>query len=101
MIEEQWNIVRAIPKRWYLNRKDINSIVKIFSKLFFFHFLFQVFVSSCDKSNIGCNLPGSADSLKASFFQYPQKFRLNRKTNGSDFIEKESASVSEFEPSCV
>ena len=76
MLRQQRNVLLAFAQRGDLNRKDIETVIKVFPEPARGHVLLQIPVGGGDDAHIGA--PGAvfADPLITLFLQRPQQFAL-------------------------
>lgn len=71
--------------------------VKIFAELFFADGSLKIAIGSGDEADIDFDGSGAADAIEAFFFEDAEKFGLNGDRQVANFVEEESAAVSEFD----
>src|SRR5687767_6309673 len=88
---EQYHIFSAFGEGWNLDRKNCEAEEEIPSKLSIFDSKSQVFICRRDDPYVNRNGSAPADSINDPFFDYAQKFTLNRNRHLSDLIQKDRA----------
>jgi hypothetical protein len=66
-------------------------------KLVFFHALLEPAVGGGDDPHVDIDRAVAANALEFAFLQHAQQFALERERHLADFIEKNSATVGQFE----
>src|SRR4029077_20524787 len=97
--DEQRNVVRTLPEGRNSNRKHVETIVEIRTKLLLPHHRFKVAIGRRDQSSICPECLVATKPLKFSFLEHPQEFWLHFQLDLTNFIEQPAAAVRQLEPS--
>src|SRR3989339_958427 len=96
VLDKEFYIFIPFTQRRKINRNNIKTVEKVFSKLSLAYHLLQITVRCGDKTNIGFNRFVSPDTLKLLLLQNSEEFDLEGWSNVADLIEEEGTSVGEF-----
>ena len=96
MINENRNILFAVPKRRHHEIDDINTIIKIFPERTELDHLFEIFVGGRDQTNIHLALFRSAHRSERAFLKNTKELHLHRGRHISDFVQEQRAFVCGF-----
>src|SRR5262245_66564263 len=91
------DVLRALPKRRYLNREDRQPEEQIFAELALGHALFQVPVRCRDDTHVHDQRLSAANALEPLLLERAQDLGLQRQRQIADFIEKQRAAMSQLE----
>ena len=101
MIHEQRHIFQTFTQRWNLDRNNRQPIVKIFAKSPVFQLRQQGLVRRAHHADIYRRALVVADATDFSLLQNAQKFCLQLRRHGIDFIEKNRAEIRLFKQSAL
>ena len=87
----------AFAQRRQFDRENVKPIKQIFPEFSLANNLCKIAVSRGNDPNIDMNGPGASQALKLLLLQHPQQFRLQFERNVSDLVQKERASMGQFE----
>src|SRR5438093_2380909 len=93
MIYQQWDIFRAFPQGWNVNRKNIQVVKQIFAKFPLLNHLSEVAIGGCDQAGIGVNSPCASQPFEFSLLEHAQQFGLQLEWNLLDLVEEYRAAV--------
>src|SRR5690348_7924568 len=96
--DEDLNISRALAQRRYCDRENPESVIKVTSKLAFFHHLGKITVGSRNQAHIDGDGPRASQSLKFLFLECAQQLGLQVQRDVAHFVEEKGSVVSEFQP---
>src|SRR2546427_1302269 len=99
MLCQNGDVICPLSQWWDLNRKHIESVVKVFTKAARRHFLLQVPIGRSDDPHIREPRPVLAHALVTLLLQDAEQFALQFQRNFSDFIEENRPSFSRLETS--
>ena len=85
---ERWNVLRALAKRWDVDRDDVQSVVEILAKVFRFHLRDENPVRRGDDPEVDLGDLCSADGSHFSILQNAEQFTLECQTHVADLVEK-------------
>src|SRR5437899_4386380 len=88
MLCQNGDVICPLSQWWDLNRKHIESVVKVFAKTARRHFLLQVPIGRSDDPHIREPRPVLAHALVTLLLQDAEQFVLQFQRNFSDFIEE-------------
>ena len=97
MIYQQWNVFRAFPQGWNVNRKNIQPVKQIFAKFLLLNHLSEVAIGGCDQAGIGVNSPCASQPLEFSLLEHTQQLGLQLDGNIPDLVEEYRAAVRQLE----
>jgi hypothetical protein len=95
--DKEWEIVPPLAQRWHRNRKNVQTIVQIFSEFAFIYHPSQIVVCCRDQPHVGPDRMRTSQAFELMFLQDPKKLGLQLGWDIADLIEKEGASVGQFE----
>jgi hypothetical protein len=96
-LNEQWNVSMAILEFRQLNLEHGETIVEVLTKKTPSDGVVYRTVGGSDHAYVEFDLPAAPDTPHASFFEYPQKRRLQLYRHLDDFVQKQDATVGELE----
>src|SRR5438477_11779764 len=97
---EKWDILLARTQRRHGDTHDVETKIKIIAKFSFPHQLLKVLVRRRDHPYIRTQGLAATDAFEGALLaHHPQQFHLRAGIDLSDFIEKNGAAISLFEPS--
>src|SRR2546428_10976247 len=88
MLCQNGDVIRPLSQWWDLNRKHIESVVKVFTKAARRHFLLQVTIGRSDDPYSREPRPVLAHALVTLLLQDAEQFALQFQGDLSDFIEE-------------
>src|SRR5262245_22765037 len=98
-VDEQRNIFAPLAQRWELDMNDVQAVEQVFTEDAISHGFVRVFVGCRQNPDIDRGLFGAAQPPHFAVFQHPEQLGLEHDRHLSDFIEKESACIGQFEAS--
>src|SRR5882724_3397562 len=93
MFYQQRDVAGALTQRRQEDRDHIDAVIKIFAELPFPYQLFQVVVGRGDQAEVDLLRGLAAQTLYGMLFQHAQQLALQRKLEGRDLVEEQSAVV--------
>src|SRR5437870_4277509 len=96
MIYQQWDIFRAFPQGWNVNRKNIQAVKQIFAKFLLLNHLSEVAIGGCDQVGIGVNSPCASQPLEFSLLEHAQQLGLKLQRNVADLIQKYRSAIGQL-----
>ena len=97
VMHKQRNVLRAFPQRRDVDGKDIQPVVKIVAELAVLDHLFQVAVGGGDQTHVHALSVCAAQPFEFPLLQSAQKLGLDFRRNVADLVEKEAATVRQFQ----
>src|SRR5206468_4117203 len=97
MIYQKWNVCRAFPQGWNVNRKNIQAVKQVFAKFSLLNHLSEVAIGGCDQAGIGVNSPCASQPLEFSLLEQTQQLGLQLDGNIPDLVEEYRAAVRQLE----
>src|SRR5688500_7335294 len=101
MCRQNRNIIRALPQPRQMKRDDIEPEKQILAKSSVRNFLFQVSIAGCDQSDIHGQRFSTAYPFKLALLQHSQQLHLHSRTQITDLVQKERATIRKFEAAFV
>src|SRR6266446_7750525 len=99
VVNQKRNVITAISQRRDINRKHVQTIVKITSELFFGDQLGDVGIRGRQYANIDALSASTAQALKFLLLQNSQKLGLQFERYIADLVQKERSLVRQLESS--
>src|SRR5438093_4351936 len=97
MIYQQWDIFRAFPQGWNVNRKNIQAVKQVFAKFPLLNHLSEVAIGGRDQAGSGVNSPRASQPLEFSRLEHTQQLGLQLDGNIPDLVEEYRAAVRQLE----
>src|SRR3989304_419069 len=94
--DKRKDIFFSLPEGRYREGHDIESVIKVFTKLPLFYERPQIPVCSRNNTDIHMDIPESADSSETVRFEHPQELGLKTRTHISDLVEEYGSSVGQL-----
>src|ERR1700730_7741365 len=91
VLNQRGNIFPPFAQRRHLNRKNVEAVKQVATKVSSSDGCLQVTVGSSDHADIRLDRPSSADTLKLMFLKDTQESDLRLGGKFSNFIEKDRA----------
>src|SRR6185369_8608645 len=99
MIDEQRDIILALPEWRHRDRKNIEPVKQVFTELAISDRFPQIPVGSSDDPHIDLDGAGAAKSLELPVLNDPKQLALQLQWHLADFVEKYGAAVRQLEAS--
>ena len=96
MFCQQDDIAGALRQGRHHDRKDVQTVEKVFAEQFFRHEVFQVAAGRGEETDIGMQFLVAADAGKGPFLQEAEQFHLSLHGEVADLVEEQGAAVSGF-----
>src|SRR5437773_10764737 len=87
MIYQQWDIFRAFPQGWNVNRKNIQPVKQVFAKFSLLNHLLEFAIGGSDQAGIGVNSPCASQPLEFSLLEHAQQLGLKLERDVADLIQ--------------
>ena len=100
-MHQERNVFAPFAKRRDLDRKNIQSVKKVFAKLVVANHALQIAVRCGNQAHIDTNRSRASQAFKFPFLQSAQQLWLQFEADVADFIEKESAAIRKLETALV
>src|SRR5229473_8570679 len=97
VFQQRADVLASLTQGRQRDRKYVQAIVQVATKLVTLHHLFQVPVSRRDQPHVDVMGAATSETLKFLFLQNPQQLGLQRKWYVADFIEKKGSFIGQFE----
>src|SRR5437762_9662515 len=89
MTYQHWDIFRAFPQGWNVNRKNIQAVKQVFAKFPLLNHLSEVAIGGRDQAGIGVNSPCASQPLEFSLLEHTQQLGLQLDGNIPDLVRSE------------
>src|SRR5882672_1608596 len=96
MMHQQWDISRAFPQGWNVNRKNIQAVKQIFAKCLLLNHLPQIAISGCDQACIGSQRARASQTFELPFLEHAQQLGLKLERDVADLIQKYRSAIGQF-----
>ena len=96
---EQRNVHHPIAKGREVDGEYVQPVIEICAELSFPHQTSEILIGGCDYSHVNVQSVAATEPLELLFLKNTQQFRLQLKWHVANFIEKQSAVVSELKAS--
>ena len=96
-MHQQWNVFRAFPQGWNVNRKNIQAVKQIFAKFLLLNHLSEFAIGGREQAGIGVNSPCASQPLEFSLLEHMQQLGLKLEWNVSDLVEDYRPPVRQLE----
>src|SRR6202166_2736425 len=97
ILDQSGQILEALAQTRQLNRKNIESVVKVFPEFSFAKPRLQIAIGRGQHSHVDRHLGTAAQATDLAFLDDPQKLGLQFGLHLGDFVEEQRASVCKFE----
>ena len=97
--DEQRNVLAALPQRRDRDGENSQAVVEVAAKLAVGNHLFQVAIRGRDEAHVDRNRARAAQPFEFFFLQSAQELGLKFGRKVAHFVEKQSALMSQFQPS--
>ncbi|OQA03053.1 MAG: hypothetical protein BWY69_00684 [Planctomycetes bacterium ADurb.Bin401] len=97
IIGKEHNIVFSFAQRREENRKNVNSVIKVFPEKFFFNLLLEIFISSDDDSHITLYCINASNTFELLELYNSKQFDLEIHREIANFVKKDRSAVGFFE----
>src|SRR5262245_18657449 len=85
-------VIASIAQRRYLDRNDVQAIVKVFSEAALLNHRFQIAISSGNHTHVDFDRTCAADSHYFLLLQRAKEFRLHADVEVTNLIEEQRTS---------
>src|SRR6266481_3642824 len=99
VIRQERYILAALTQAGHANGNDVQAIVEVLAKRALGDLPVEIAVGGGDDAHVHRNFAGAAHRTHGAFLEYAQQFDLHGHGHFADFVEKDSALVSDFEQS--
>lgn len=96
IINEQRDVLFALPEQRHGDGEHIEPVVKVFAKFAVLDLFFQIPVSRRNDPYINFYSAGTAQSLKLAVLNDPEELALQLQRHLADFVKEDSAAVGQF-----
>src|SRR6266508_957958 len=91
MLREQRNVVAPFRQRRKRDRKNVQTIVEIFTKFLFLYGFPRIAIRGRNQPHVHLDLAGAPDAAQRAVLQYPQKLDLKLRAHLGDLVQEESS----------
>src|SRR5437667_10850290 len=96
MIYQQWNVFRAFPQGWNVNRKNIQAVKQIFANFLLLNHLPQIAIGGCDQACIGSQGARASQAFELPFLEHAQQLGLKLERDVADLIQKYRSAIGQL-----
>src|SRR5207237_1700267 len=97
MIYQQWDVFRAFPQGWNVNRKNIQAVKQIFAKFPLLNHVMKFAIGGRDQACIGSQRARASQAFELPFLEQTQQLGLQLEWNIPDLVEEYRAAVRQLE----
>src|SRR5258708_36459945 len=97
MLGQQRDVLAPFAQRYRLHRKHIEPEIEVFAKSAALYFLLEIAIGGGDQAYVNRTGALFADPLEIALLQHAQQLALQFERDFTDFVEKQGASVGQFE----
>jgi hypothetical protein len=88
MPDQEWNVLLTLPKRWEVNREDVQAVVEVCAEPVLPHGLSQVSIRGSDHPYFDLYRARAPYPLEFPLLESPEELRLQLQRQVADFVRK-------------
>src|SRR5437762_7636689 len=96
MIYQQWDVFRAFPQGWHVNRKNIQPVKQVVAKFPLLNHLSEFAIGGCDQACIGSQGARASQPFELPFLEHAQQLGLKLERDVADLIQKYRSAISQL-----
>src|ERR1700757_4777793 len=93
MHHQQRDILRALPKRRYVDGKDVETVEEVGAEFPVLYHYGQIAVIRRNQPHVGAQRPSASQTLELALLQHTQQFGLQFKRDFSTLIQEDGSAI--------